>query len=123
MNFKGIFPKYYLKTMTVIRKNAKPEWYTYNNSYCLGCGETFQENEKILSGFYCAHCGVKHEKILQLDRKSVNWYEYRAVCVNCAHQFQNGEQILFGKYCSQCGKKWIKERDLRKSRLKKARKM
>ena len=107
--------------MAVIRKNAKPKWFTYNNSYCLGCGEIFREKERILSGLYCSKCGLKKEKELQIDKKQVNWYEYRNVCVKCAKTFTEGEQILFGLYCSKCGKKWIKERDIRKARLKKAR--
>ena len=107
--------------MTVIRKNAKPKWGIYNKSYCLGCGENFHENERILSGLYCSKCGPKKEKELQIDNKQVFWYEFRSVCVKCAKIYTEGEQILFGLYCLKCGKKWIKERDLRKARLKKAR--
>lgn len=107
--------------MTVIRKNAKPKWFIYNNSYCLGCGENFHVNERILSGVYCSKCGPKKEKYLQIDKKPVDWYEFRKVCVKCANTFTEGGQILFGLYCKECGKKWIKERHLRKARLKKAR--
>ena len=108
--------------MAVIRKNAKPKWFTYNNSYCLGCGENFCEKERILSGLYCSKCAPKKEKDLQIDKKPVDWYEYRKICVKCANPFTEGEQILFGLYCTKCGKKWVKERHLRKARLKKARK-
>lgn len=107
--------------MTVIRKNAKPKWFTYYNSICLGCGENFLEKERILSGLYCSKCGPNKEKELQIDKKQVNWYEYKNVCVKCAKTFTEGEQILFGLYCTKCGKKWIKEQGLRKARLKKAR--
>ena len=107
--------------MSVIRKNAKPKWFIYNYSYCLGCGEPFRANERILSGLYCSKCGQKKEKELQINKKPVDWYKYRNVCVKCAKSFTKGEQILFGLYCSKCGKKWIKERDIRKARLKKAR--
>ena len=109
--------------MVSIRKNAKPKWFTYNNSYCLGCGENFGEKERILSGLYCSKCGPKKEKELKIDKKQVDWYDYRNVCVKCAKLFTEREQILFGFYCSKCGKKWIKEQNLRKARLKKARRL
>jgi len=107
--------------MAVIRKNAKPKWFTYIKPYCLGCGEKFSEKERILSGLYCSKCGPNKEKELQIDKKQVDWYEYRNVCVKCAKIFTEKERILFGLYCSKCGKKWVKERDLRKARLEKAR--
>ncbi|QEE17865.1 hypothetical protein DSAG12_03703 [Promethearchaeum syntrophicum] len=109
--------------MTIFRKNAKPKWSTYNKSFCIGCGETFCENERILSGLYCSKCGPKKEKEMQIDVKLVYWYKFKSICVKCAKIFSEGEQILFGLYCSKCGKKWIKERDLRRARLKKARRL
>ena len=109
--------------MVSIRKNAKPKWFTYNGSFCLGCGENFGEKERILSGLYCSKCGFTKEKELQIDKKLVDWYEYRKFCVKCAQTFTKGEKILFGILCTKCGKKWIKEQGLRKARLKKARKI
>ena len=108
--------------MAIIRKNAKPKWYTYNGSYCLSCGETFKANERILIGKYCSKCGLKKEKEITIENRQVEWYEYRDVCVKCAKSFNEGEKILFGRFCLKCGKKWINERDLKRTRLKKARK-
>ena len=107
--------------MVSIRKNAKPKWFTYNKSFCQGCGKNFGLNERIVSGLYCSNCGPEKENELQIDKKQVDCYEYRSICVKCAKIFSEGEQILFGLYCSKCGKKWIKEQGIRKVRLKKAR--
>ena len=90
--------------MVAIRKNAKPKWFTYNKSFCQRCGQSFHLNERIVSGLYCSKCGPKKEKEMQVDKKQVDWFEYRNICVKCAKIFSEGEQILFGIYCNKCGK-------------------
>ena len=109
--------------MASIRKNAKPEWFPFRNSYCVGCGENFEIGEFILSGLYCSRCGTRKEQELKSQKRVVNWYEFRDVCVNCGNPFAKDDSTLFGKYCSNCGKEWEWERKIRQnqSRLKKAR--
>ncbi len=111
------------RIMASIRKNAKPEWFPFGNSYCAGCGENFEIGENILSGLYCSRCGPRKEQELKSQKRVVNRYEFRDVCVNCGNPFAKDDSTLFGKYCSNCGKEWERERKIRQNqlRLKKAR--
>lgn len=109
------------KEVEKIRKNTPPKWYPFITGYCLNCGNSFPDNETILSGKFCSQCSEKKECDLKIDKEEVYYTSYHSVCVKCAKPFQKDDQTLFGIYCKSCGKKWEKERKLRQARLKKAR--
>ena len=106
-----------------IRKNTKPKWYPYVGTYCLSCGNSFSDNEAILSGKFCSVCSEKKERDLKIEKEEIYFTPYHSVCMKCAKPFQKEDPALFGIYCKKCGKKWEKERKLRQARLKKARGM
>lgn len=107
----------------MVRKNAKPVWGTFHNKMCMKCGRDFENGDKTLFGEFCEKCGKIKEKRIKIRGRGreIIWQEYSPACVQCARPFDSGDEVLFGLYCKKCGKKWVKQRNLRMPKLKKAR--